>query len=617
MCGLMFRFDAMEGGAALEAQIRQALHRMAHRGPDGEGVESGPGWVMGHRRLAIIDLAGSPQPMWDSGRRWCLAYNGEVYNYGELKRGLAQRWAFRTEGDTEVVLAGLVLEGAAFLDKMEGMWAIALWDDQARRLLLVRDRMGKKPLYYATSSAGFACASELPVLRSMVPERWSEDLDSTADYLRYGYCLPGYTAWREVREVLPGHMLTWAPELGEPSQVSYWRISRTPFAGSRMDALPRLRHELTEAVRRRLVADVEVGAFLSGGIDSSLVVGLATRVLGHRVKTFTIGFEDRTYDESPYAERAAAHFQTDHYSEAFAGFDPEDLDRLLRDHLGQPFQDSSLLPTALVSRVAARRVKVALSGDGGDELFGGYQRYHARAILRWYTRLPHAIRGNLHRLVRCLPEPGSHHSRSLLKKAHLFCDVAERMAEETPYVAPLMFRRDQRLALAPDLADRGHRPPALAESSHPDDLADMLLGDALVYLPQDILVKVDRASMAASLEARAPFLDRRVVELAFSLPRPWHLRAGRGKRMLRDAFAELLPEWLWRRRKQGFGVPIHAWFRGSLGDCTLALARRHADGPLALPFIESLLSEHRSGIRDHGYRLWLIHAYLVWKETGA
>ena len=617
MCGLLFRFDAMEPGKTLEVRARAALARMGHRGPDGEGTESGSGWVMGHRRLAVIDVPGSAQPMCDPARRWFLAYNGEVYNYHDLKRDLAKSWRFRTEGDTEVVLAGLVLEGTAFLDKMEGMWAIALWDDEARRLLLVRDRMGKKPLYYTLSPRGIACASELPALRSVVPGQWSEDADSTADYLRYGYCLPGYTAWRQVREVLPGHGLTWGPDQGEPSQARYWSVSRSRFADSRTEALDCLRHDLTEAVRRRLVADVEVGAFLSGGIDSSLVVGLAARVLGQRVKTFTIGFDDRTYDESPFAERAAAHFQTEHHAETFAGFDSRDLDTLLLDHLGQPFQDSSLLPTTMVSRVAARHVKVALSGDGGDELFGGYQRYQARAILRWYTRLPRAVRGNLHRLVRCLPEPDSHHSRSLLKKAHLFCDAAERVAEESPYVAPLVFRRDQRFALAPDLADHGHPPPLLVDSTHPDDLDEMLLGDALVYLPQDILVKVDRASMAESLEVRAPFLDRRIVELAFSLPTAWHLRAGQGKRMLRAAFPDLLPEWLWRRRKQGFGVPIHAWFRGSLGDRTLELAIRVANSPLAPAYVESLLSEHRGGVRDHGHRLWLVYAYLLWKEQGA
>jgi len=552
--------------------------------------------------------------MWSPDGTLVLAYNGEVYNYRELRRRLEGQWRFSTEGDTEVVLAGLALEGPAFLDRMEGMWAIALWNTRNGELLLARDRMGKKPLFYSIARGGFACASELPTLKRLAGEDWHEDEDSTADYLRYGYCLPGYTAWREVREVLPGHYLRW--RAGEPraDEQAFWRLERRVFAGSPVEAAGRLREALVEAVRRRLVADVEVGAFLSGGVDSSLVCAIVTRELGLPIRSFTIGFPDPAYDEREFAARAAREFGTDHHADVLDGFSAQDLERLLLDHVGAPFHDSSLLPTALVCQVAARRVKVALSGDGGDELFGGYGRYQARMFLRWYTRLPQSMRLAFRKSISTLPEPEGHRRWALLKTAHLFCDVAERLEEESPYVAPIMFQQTLRDRLAPDLAGRGHEPPGLPVSTETDDVAGMMSADALVYLPQDILTKVDRASMAASLEARAPFLDRDVVELAFSLPRPWHRGHRSAKHMLRRAFGDLLPDWLWTRPKQGFGVPLHAWFRGDLGDSLRQLLGEGSCGPLRPEGVFELLDQHVSGRRDLGHRLWLLYAYLLWKN---
>lgn len=614
MCGLTFVYDTVTDAETLAQRTVVALERLRHRGPDGDGACSGAGWSMGHRRLAIIDIAGSPQPMRDPQRRFCLAYNGEVYNYRELRAALAEHWRFGTDGDTEVVLAGLLLLGPDFLQRMEGMWAIALWDTAAQQLFLARDRMGKKPLYYEASRERLACASELPALRALVDRPWHEDEDSTADYLRYGYCLPGYTAWREVREVLPGHSLHWQPGGGGVQQRPYWQLKPAPFAGTHCEAIERLREALVQAVRRRLVSDVEVGAFLSGGVDSSLVCAIVRKNLSQPLKTFTIGFEDAAFDERRHARLAADELETDHYEEVLAGWDESELERLLLDHVGQPFADASLLPTALVSRVAAKQVKVALSGDGGDELFCGYQRYQARTILRWYSRLPRGLRHLAEQAVRALPEPTAHHSRSLLKKAHLFMDIVARQQAETPYFAPLTINPTQLRQLAPGLEGVGHPSPGISEETTLDDIARMMFADALVYLPQDILAKVDRASMAHSLEARTPFLDRAVVELAFSLPRYWHRRGITGKRMLRDTFVDHLPEKLWRRRKQGFGVPIHAWFRGELGDRLLGLAQQDPVGPLRPEAVTALLAAHRQGGRDHGYRLWVLYAYLLWKQ---
>lgn len=611
MCGVLFTFNPELEAQELERKCRESSARIMHRGPDDNGLEVQSPWAVGHRRLAILDLAGSRQPMCDPTARYWLSYNGELYNFRDLRTALEPNWTFRHRGDTEVVLAGLIHEGESFLRRMEGMWALALWDRESATLLLARDRMGKKPLYYQHARRAFACASELRALRSLAVAKWQEDPDSTADYFRFGYPLPGTTAYAGVREVLPGHVLRWHPDQGVKEQ-SYWRLVTGGYSGTLAQAASQMREKLIQAVKRRLVSDVEVGAFLSGGVDSSLVVGILGKELNVHPKTFTIGFTESSFDERPYAQRVAEHFGTDHFERVLERWSSETLIRLMLDHVGQPFADSSLLATAEVSAVAAEQVKVSMSGDGGDELFSGYQRYQARVLLRWYTRLPRQLRGNVDKLIRALPEPMAHHSGSLLKKAHLFLDAAARETESRSYTAPPIYPETELAQLLPDLAPRGHTPPGLPQECRLDHVTEMMTMDALVYLPQDILVKVDRASMAHSLEARAPFLDREVVELAFALPRRWHRRGLRGKRLLGQAFPSLLPSWLWRRRKQGFSVPVHAWFRKELGDKLLTLIQGY-DSPLNGPHVEKMLHDHRHGRRDHGMRLWGIYAYLIWR----
>ncbi|MCB1895496.1 MAG: asparagine synthase (glutamine-hydrolyzing) [Zoogloeaceae bacterium] len=613
MCGIAFLYDSELADGDARRRLDACMAAMWHRGPDAGGLSrSGAAWL-GHRRLSIIDLGGSRQPMQDPDSRFTLSYNGEIYNYREVRQSLAQRWTFRTDGDTEVLLAGLVVEGIDFLSRLEGMWAFCLWDAEQRRALLCRDRMGKKPLFYHCRGPGLlAAASELPALRELVASGLTEDLDSTADILRYGHPLPGHTAWQQIKEVLPGHYLTWRP--GEAAvEQPWWRLEPFRYGGTERDAARELETTLIEAVRRRMVADVEVGAFLSGGVDSSLICAIIRRHLELPLKTFTIGFDDLSFDEREYSRRIAHALDTRHFEQCLSLGNAPELERLLHAHVGQPLADPSLLPTALVSSVAAEQVKVALSGDGGDELFCGYQRYQARTVLRWYSRLPSGLRRLAEAAVRALPEPTAHHSRSLLKKAHLFLDVVGRERPDRPYVAPELLDPAQFEALAPALAGRGHLPPGIPAETEPDDIARMMAADALVYLPQDILVKVDRASMAHSLETRAPFLDSRLITLAFSLPRHWHRRGLAGKRMLRSAFGELLPPWIWQRRKQGFGVPVHAWFRGPLGDRLQDLAESDPDGPVDARALVRLLDEHRSQRQDHGLRLWALYAYLSWR----
>jgi len=612
MCGISFIHHAGISQDALREQMRQSLERMHHRGPDDSGLINDMAWAIGHRRLSIIDLRTSKQPMQDQSKRYCLAYNGETYNFRALRQNLATDWDFRTAGDTEVVMAGLILEGPAFLQKMQGMWALCLWDRQEQQLLLARDRIGKKPLYYESDTRRFACASEINALLALSPGYREEDIDSAADYLRYGYFLPGTTIYKGMNEVLPGHWLRWSPGK-QPTQQTYWTLPIGRFTGSRAEAGHIMKEKLTAAIERRLVADVEVGAFLSGGIDSSLIVALLGTELETRPKTFSIGFSDRDFDERPYARMVADRYGTDHHEDCVTVDDADILTGLVLNHVGQPFADSSLLPSSFVARLASRHIKVALSGDGADEIFSGYQRYHSRTLMRWYTRLPSHIRRQTARLIRALPEPTAHHSRSLLKKAHLFLDIEQRLRDETPYIAPLMYSSDDFKQLAPGLADRGHPPPSLPRVTEPDDIQTMMAADALVYLPQDNLLKVDRASMAHSLEVRSPFVDHDVVEFAFSLPRAWHRSGMTGKNMLRRYFASLLPPALWRRRKQGFAVPVHAWFRQGM-ETRLRQCLRETDAPVSPAFVERLIVEHQRGRRDHGYRLWSIYIYLLWRN---
>lgn len=610
MCGICFAWRPDLSEADLSRVMDRSLDLIAHRGPDDSGRVVQRPWALGNRRLSIIDLPGGHQPLSDATGRYHISYNGELYNYRELRRQLSDVWNFVTRGDTEVVLAGLVSHGVDFLRLMEGMWGLAVWDQDEQALLLVRDRMGQKPLYYQSDVHHFACASELPALRALSWRGWQEDLHSTADYFRFGYCLPGTTAYKQVHELLPGHWLRWSPGQGVVQQP-YWRLSPGGFHGSRSQAGEMLQTAIVQGIERRLVSDVEVGALLSGGVDSSLVAAITTQRLNQKLKTFTMGFEDHTFDERRYARRIARHCGSRHFDDCLTLVHSEDLVRHILGKVGQPFADGSILPTALVCRMAADHVKVVISGDGGDELFCGYQRYLGRALLRWYTRLPDLLRAPARRLILSFPEPGAHHSASLLKKAHLFLDAADRMGHEAPYIAPSYYTPEMFQQLLPAVWRKGHRPPLLPRVTTLDDLHQMMVADALIYLPQDILAKVDRASMAYSLEVRSPFLDRRIVELALCLPRHWHRIGVWSKRMLHSAFGDLLPGWVWQRRKHGFGIPVHQWFRQGLAQRLTELLHQ-SEHPLGVPMVQRLVQEHTAGHRDHGQRLWQIYVYLQW-----
>jgi len=613
MCGFTFIYNGDCSPKEIEEQTISALSHLAHRGPDAEAMWRAHPVCIGHRRLSIIDLESSKQPMTDPSGRFVLAYNGEIYNYQELRSSLKDKWNFMTQGDTEVLLAGLIREGKDFISRMEGMWAFALWDNTKKTLLLCRDRLGEKPLYYIDSGSGFSCASELPALKKLYDNALSEDLNSTADYFRYGYMLPGTTIYNEAAELLPGHTATWSPG-HKVALERYWTLTPSIYKKNKIHAAEELRERLTGAVKSRMVSDVEVGAFLSGGVDSSLIVGIMCNDLGIKPKTFTIGFNEPAFDERKYARQIAELYGTQHYEKCLLHWDKGKLEKLILDHVGQPFLDSSILPTTMVSEHASEHVKVALSGDGGDELFCGYERYKARTILKWYHRLPLRLRSSIEKLIKLTPEPMVHHSRSLLKKAHLFLDISERQQAEIPYVAPVFYSHRNLQLLLPDIYTKRHPDPLIPEETHPSDISRMLYADASVYLPQDILCKVDRASMSASLESRAPLLDTKLVELAFSFPLHWHYKFPRGKRMLEYSGNDMLTKKIWRRRKQGFGVPIHGWFRGALGNDLRSLIEDNDSSPLNKNFVLEMLNAHVNNTRDFGHRLWGIYVYLIWRK---
>lgn len=607
MCGLIFSYNESLSKSESSYKAANALARISHRGPDAQAITEKSFAVIGHCRLSIIDLVESSQPMEDSSNRYTLSYNGEIYNYREVRKELESKWKFKTQGDTEVLLAGLITYGSKFLQKIEGMWAFALWDDRDKSLVMARDRVGKKPLYYLGNRSSFYCASELPALSCLVDSSLEEDLDSSADYFRHGFYLPGHTAYKNVHEVLPGHTLTWS--VGEElKQEPYWSLPIGTYAGTKKQAQLELNESLISAIKKRLIADVEVGAFLSGGIDSSLVVSLMSKVLEENPKTFTIGFSEDDFDERSYARLVAEDCKTQHFEKCLSNFDVSDLNSLVLNNVGQPFADSSLLPTALVSELASKHVKVALSGDGADELFSGYQRYQAQMLLRLHARLPGFVKNSIEKLVRIIPEPMSHHSGSILKKAHLFQDIVNRSNQN--YIAPSMYSNEDFSQLAPELKSYGHEPPRLQGDEHVDDIMSMMAVDALVYLPQDILIKVDRASMAYSLETRAPFLDSKILTLAYSLPTHWHRNNFKGKCMLRETFKDFLPSKIWSRRKQGFAVPLHTWFRGKLGLEFKSLLEETCN-PFNKNFIQEMLHEHQNSTRDHSHRLWGIYIYLL------
>lgn len=603
-----------DGGPINREVLELMSGRLIHRGPDSEGVEVFGSVGLAHRRLSVIDLsANGRQPMSNEDGSLWITYNGEVYNFECLRADLIkQGHVFRSRTDTEVVVHLYEQEGLAGLAKLNGQFAFALWDEHNKRLVLGRDRTGQKPLYVYEKGPIVAFASELKALYAH--PAFDQDIDPTAipRFLAHGYVPGPATFHRHVTKLEPGTLRLF--EARGDRTVRYWSFPATMANGpAPAEAAREVRTRVEEAVRRRLVADVPIGAFLSGGIDSSVVVAAMVRQAEGRVRTFSLGFDgDPRFDESRYARRVAEFLGTDHV-ELRVGPDSFQMLPQLLEHLDEPFGDSSIIPTAIISRLAREHTTVALTGDGGDELFAGYRRFMTTAYVE---RVPRVLRLALAQVSAMAPA-SAHRTDAFASKALRF---ASRMAP------PLRERLHEWIAMFPPellkelLVEPGEAssPVRTAVQANRDDVINQLLRvNAQTYLVEDLNVKVDRASMAYSLETRSPFLDVELMRYAFALPGRYKIRFGQMKWILRQAFADALPQWVFTRRKMGFGLPLGAWFRGPLRpliDEHLRPREAHIYRWLRRASVMSLVDAHAAGRRDYGHQLWALLSLELWLQ---
>ncbi|CAK0775977.1 asparagine synthase (glutamine-hydrolysing) [Gammaproteobacteria bacterium] len=608
MCGIVG--EVTTGRPPHREALIQATTALRHRGPDGEGSACFSTACLGHRRLSVLDPAGSPQP-WHEGSR-CLVYNGEVYNYLELRQTLeAAGETFVSHGDTEVLMRLYARQGVDCLTRLNGMYAFAVWDDADRSLFLARDRLGKKPLYYALLDDGLVFASEPAALLAFPGVDRALDPIAVNHFFAYQF-VPGVrTIYRGIRRLPPGHWLRW--QEGRLQMARYWS---PPLPEVTVLDESILAEELValvdDAVRLRLRSDVPIGAFLSGGLDSAVVVSALVR-LGADLDTYTVGFGDDSFDERRAAAASARHFGTRHHARAL----PLDLPATLAACVatfGEPFADPSAIPTWHLCRSAREQVTVALSGDGGDELFGGYRRYAAARWADYFLRLPQPLRQMIARAVAVLPEGTGYYGHSRIKQARLFLHLVQRLEESPGDWLPQTFSLSERLALlAEPIPVTPGEPPEACDLSSLTLAERMMQVDLHEYLAEDILTKVDRMAMAHGLEVRAPLLDYRVVEFAQRLPLSFKIRGGVQKYLLRHAFRSRLPMAVLRGAKHGFAVPVGTALRGDLAplfqervlETTLPAWLRREE-------VLRLWREHGGGGVDHGFKLWSILVFMLW-----
>ena len=634
MCGfagfLDFQLTASQG--ELETTARNMADQLRHRGPDDAGAwgESASGIALGHRRLSIVDVSAlGQQPMHSQDARWVIAYNGEIYNHAALRHELTQSGhTFRSSCDSEVLVEAIAHWGLeATLPRLNGMFAFAAWDRRERSLTLVRDRLGIKPLYYALGPRLILFGSELKSLRAHPRFSPSIHRDALALYVQHNYVPAPHTIYQEAYKLPPGCWVRWShPHDGRASQpeaptpTAYWALSeaisrgqRQPFSGDRHDAIATLQQLLQDSVSARVLADVPLGALLSGGIDSSTIVALM-REAQTTTQTFSIGFDVAAYNEAPQAAAIAQHLGTDHTEQIVTSQEAREVIPELPRIFDEPFADSSQIPTILVSRLARQHVTVCLSGDGGDELFGGYQRYAtARRLWKNIAWLPRSLRQVLARTVLAIVPPTEKRSwrRKLRSGATLL----------GPHDEAGMYHFFNRHWRHPESLVVGANPavaPALAsthELARLQPVESFTYLDTIDYLPNDILTKVDRASMASGLEARTPLLDHQIVEFVWSLPATLRLEGQGSKSLLREVLTRHVPPALVDRPKVGFGVPLDSWLRGPLREWAedlLSESRLREDGYFHAAPIRERWRQHVAGEADWHYHLWDILMFQTW-----
>jgi asparagine synthase (glutamine-hydrolysing) len=655
MCGISGLYDFQGGPTeSLRAICERMTNTLRHRGPDDSGV-----WVdertyiaLGHQRLSILDLSvAGRQPMISACGRYVIVFNGEVYNYLSIRSQLQAEGSapeFQGHSDTEVMLAAIAAWGLdRALEKFLGMFAFALWDRQQRSLHLVRDRVGIKPLYYGWADGSFIFGSELKALKAHPAFAGRVNRDALALYLRHNYIPAPYSIYEDAFKLEPGHTLTLKMEEKPVSTkfpmatLPYWTAlaawkhgAQYPWQGTTNEAIDALQELLLDSIKLRMISDVPLGVFLSGGIDSSTVAALMQSISIAPVKTFSIGFHEADYNEALHAAQVATYLGTDHTEHYLTEKDVLELIPEVPEIYDEPFGDSSLIPTILVSRLAREKVTVALSGDGGDELFCGYQRYFFVArVWRLMSRFPLRLRRLAASLIRVTPRPildavtyplpyllgkTALPGTSLVNRFHEFADLLD----EREFVYCYRRFMSQIKSPAEVVIDSGGGSIAVFESADWmntwDNYQLMSYLDVMSYLPDDLLVKLDRASMAVGLEARDPLLDHRIVEFAAGIPTRLKIRDGVGKWLLRRVLTKYVPENLIDRPKMGFGVPIEIWLRGPLKSWAGALIEQRkveSEGYLRPDMVQKLWAEHQSGQRNWSPQLWSILAFEGWLEN--
>jgi asparagine synthase (glutamine-hydrolysing) len=620
MCGIAGQ--VRHGGGSVDADlIERMCVALEHRGPDSRGIHASGEVGLGIQRLRIIDLATGDQPIYNEDRSVVVVLNGEIYNFRELRSELeAKGHRFATHSDTEVIVHLYEDHGVDCVRRLHGMFAFALWDERRKQLLIARDRVGKKPLFYAARNGTFTFASEMRSLLQDPGIPRTLDHQALDCYLAYQYVPAPLTAFRTVRKLPPASTLVLRE--GQISINRYWRLDysrKRPTADMR-EVHEELRERLREAVRRRMVADVPLGAFLSGGVDSSAVVAAMAEASPKPIKTFSIGFENESFNELPAARRIAELFSTEHHEFTVKPDAVEMIPKIVR-HYGEPFADSSAIPSFYVSELTGQHVTVALNGDGGDESFGGYNRYAGNLIAHRLERLPLPLRRALAGVADTLPSTGdmsSNLNRGRRLARSLVLDPPARYARQMSFfddsAREELYTPDYRELIGESLAPEVIAAP-WREASGSASIDVMLEVDVETYLPGDLLVKMDIATMAYSLEARSPFLDPAMMEFAASLPGQLKLDGLNKKVVLRDALRGWVPDEILDRPKMGFGVPIVDWFRGELRgyvEDVLLDPQARSRGYFREKAVRRLIGRHVSGREDLSYRIWALLMHELW-----
>ncbi len=643
MCGLTGCWACVDPDGSQDGNVELMCNAIAHRGPDDQGIwsDSAAGITLGFRRLAIIDVSpAGHQPMASATGRYLISFNGEIYNFAAIRAQIGDNVEWRGHSDTEVLLAAVERWGVrAAVEQCAGMFAIALWDKQERTLHLIRDRLGEKPLYYGSFDGTLLFGSELKALRAHPAWRGTIDRGALSLYLRHNYVPAPYSIYENVRKVLPGTIATFRDPAADPEITPYWsaldvaeRGVRDPLTGGDADSVTQLESLMRRVIGDEMVADVPLGAFLSGGVDSSALVAIMQADSTQPVKTFTIGFDEDAHNEAPYAHAVAQHLGTDHTALYVTPQDAMDVIPRLPQIYDEPFADSSQIPTFLVAQLARQHVTVSLSGEGGDELFAGYNRYFwGERLWRRLERVPRGARAAVgSALLRVSPAgwdyafataapllPKRFRTATPGGKVHKVAAYMSADSSDALYRGLMTHWRDpDAITSAPEretILTGAGRPPSFAGVVN-----RMRYFDLVSELPDDILVKVDRATMAVGLESRAPFLHPDVVEFAWRIPPAQQVRDGQGKWLLRQVLYKYVPRELIERPKMGFGVPIASWLRGPLRDWAdelLAEARLRREGYLAPEPIRRAWDNHQIGVTDNSHLLWGVLMFQAWLEA--